>query len=55
MGKSTVGLQLSAETKSTAGKTASNKNLDHKELDSKHAATFSSYVNSHTVLDDTLV
>lgn len=31
-----------------------NKKLDHKELDNKHAATFSSYTNSHTVLDDTL-
>lgn len=55
MDKSTIGLRLSAESKSTAGKTATKKNLDHKELDSKHAATFPSYMNSHTLLDDTLV
>lgn len=29
-------------------------NLDHREFDSKHAATFSSYTDSHTALDDTL-
>lgn len=31
-----------------------NKNLDYKELDSEHATTFSSHMNLHTVLDDTL-
>lgn len=48
---SNIGLQKGAETKQMADK---NKNSDHTELDSKHAATFSSYMNSHTVLDDTL-
>lgn len=28
--------------------------LDHREFDSRHAATFSSYTDSHTALDDTL-
>lgn len=50
---SNIGLQKGAETKQMADKNK-NKNSDHTELDSKHAATFSSYMNSHTVLDYTL-
>lgn len=50
-------LQLSTMTDKT-NKFRKNKinspNLDHREFDSKHAATSSSYTDSHTALDDTL-